>query len=136
MKNKLNYIIGGLLMIFITTSCEKWLDVTSDTEIKAEDQFKTEAGFKDALMGVYINMTNPSLYSKDLTYNMIDLLAQQYATLPTLAVYDNIQRYEYESIHASGRINAVWNNSYNTIANINSALFYIDKNKSILDPIN
>ena len=136
MKNKLKYILGGFLFIFITTSCEKWLDVTSDTEIKAEDQFETEAGFKDALMGVYINMTHPSLYAKDLTYNMMDLLAQQYATLPTLAVYDNIQRYEYESVYASGRIDAVWNKAYNTIANINSALFYIDKNESILDPIN
>ncbi len=136
MKNRLKYIFGGLLIIFLSSSCEKWLDVTSDTEIRAEDQFKTEAGFKDALMGVYINMTDPSLYAKDLSFNMIELLAQQYATLPSLAVYDYVQRYEYESSYASPRIDAVWNKTYNTIANINSALSYIDKNSSVLHPIN
>ncbi len=136
MKNRLKYILGGLLIIFLSSSCEKWLDVTSDAEIRAEDQFKTEEGFKNALMGVYINMTNPSLYAKDLTFNMVDLLAQQYAALPNTALYDYVQRYEYESVYASSYVDAIWNKMYNTIANINNALYYIDKNESLLDPIN
>lgn len=41
-------------MLLCITSCEKWLDVNPKSEIKADKLFDTEAGFKDALTGLYI----------------------------------------------------------------------------------
>lgn len=135
MKIKLKYILSGLFIIFLTSSCEKWLDVTSPSEIKAEEKFKTEDGFKDALIGVYVGMTSPYLYSKSMTWNMIDLLSQQYEPLDGLALYDEFQRYEYETSKSSSIIKSMWINMYNNISNINSELSFIDVNQDVLHPI-
>ena len=46
--------------------------------MKAEDLFGTEAGFRDALVGVYALMCGTNSYGRDLTYGYLDVLAQYY----------------------------------------------------------
>lgn len=135
MNSKFKYILPVLLIGLCSTSCKKgWLDVTSDSEIRSDDQFKSEAGFKDALMGVYIGMTSPTLYAKDMTWNMMDILSHQYSPLNASTAYYDVQNHNYKSVAAAPQIDAIWNKSYNVIANINNALNNIDKNKSVLNP--
>lgn len=123
-------------MLF-SSSCKKgWLEVTSGSEIKSDEQFKSEGGFKDALIGVYLGMTDKSLYAKEMTWNVIDIMAQQYGTLSTLSQYSSFQTYNYTALNARPKLDAFWNKSYNAIANIDNALSNIDKNKSVLNPIN
>ena len=136
MKININHIISALTIVFITSACDNWLDVTSSDEIRAEDQFNTEAGFKDALMGIYINMTDPAAYSKDMTWNMVDILSHQYSSLPDIADYFGIQEFQYHSTKSVPQIKAVWTRMYNCIANVNSELGYMEDNGGILDPIN
>lgn len=136
MNKKIRHIIVGLIVILTAVSCDNWLDVTASSEIKAEDQFKSEAGFKDALMGVYIGMTKPELYSRNMTWNVVDLLSQQYSVLPSLSQYDEIQNFKYETPQSVTVIDAFWNKQYNVIANLNSALKFIDKNRDVLNDIN
>ena len=136
MKIKIKYIVSALLIIVAASSCDDWLDVTSSDEIRAEDQFNSEAGFKDALIGVYISMTNPSAYSKDMTWNMVDILSHQYASLPAIADYADVQEFHFKSTKSIPQIKAVWTQMYNCIANINSELKYMDDNGNILNPIN
>ena len=65
MKKYQNLIIRSLILPFIMVlfgSCNKWFDVQPKTESESAVVFETEAGFKDALTGVYINMTKPELY--------------------------------------------------------------------------
>lgn len=130
------FIFATLCIIGFSTSCKKgWLDVTSSNQIRAEEQFKTPAGYRDALMGVYIGMTEKSMYGMDMTWSLVDILSQQYNPFTDIAVYYTIGAYRYKSISGMAKIDAIWNRSYNTIANINSALSQIDKNKGVLDPI-
>lgn len=128
-----------LMMAFIITSltsCEKeWLDVTSNTQVKAEDQFESEEGFKDALIGVYIGMTKPEAYGKDLTYNLVDLLSQQYATLPANGMYAQVQQFNYRGTRSTEQVDALWDSSYNIIANINIILDYMEINRNVLNDI-
>ncbi|HEY8387243.1 MAG TPA: RagB/SusD family nutrient uptake outer membrane protein [Parasegetibacter sp.] len=125
------YIYVFLLIGITTSSCKKgWLDVTSSSQIRSDEQFQSEAGARDALMGVYIGMTDPSMYSRDMTWNLIDLLAQQYATLPTLAQYYEVQRFNYQNTRARGYIDAMWHKTYGVIANINNALTEMEHNKN------
>lgn len=136
MIQKFKNIAIVFLLVLLSTSCKKgWLDVTSTSEIRSEDQFNSEAGFKDALIGAYIGMTDQDLYSKNMTYNVMDILSQQYSPLPTLAVNYNFQTYNYTGVRSTPTIEAMWSKSYNTIANINNALTNIDKNKPLLNPI-
>lgn len=136
MKNRISKILIGLIAIFMTASCEKeWLDVSNSAQIEAEEQFESPQGFKDALMGVYMGMASPELYAKDMTWNLVDLLSQQYATLPDLAIYSDVQQFKYRSVTSTDQIDALWINSYNVIANINIILEYLESNGDILDPV-
>jgi hypothetical protein len=136
MKKNIKNLAIVFLMILSFSSCEDWLDVTTSAEINADDQFQTEQGFKDALIGAYIGMTAPELYARDMTYNIVDLLSQQYETLPTLAQFDQVQRYEYQNVFASNQIDNLWAKNYNVIANINAALGYMESKEDVLNPIN
>lgn len=124
------------ILLTSLTGCEKeWLDVTSNTQVKAEDQFETEEGFKDALMGVYIGMTEPELYGRDMTYNLVDLLSQQYATLPANAQYAQLQQFNYRGTRSTDQVDDLWESSYNIIANINIILEYMEINRDVLNDI-
>jgi hypothetical protein len=137
MKISLKHTFFPFIAVLLLTglgSCKKdWLDVTATNQIKAQDQFKTEAGFKDALMGVYIGMAQPSLYAKDMTWNLVDLLSRQYETLTSLALYADAQQYKYKTSRVVDKVDALWKNQYNVIANVNSILDEIDN--GVLNPI-
>lgn len=138
MKLKNIFIIAILLATSVMSSCKKgWLDVTSSSEIRAEDQFKSESGFRDALIGVYIGMTDQSLYSSQLTWGALDLVSHQYEPQNnfTTTRYYQFQNHNYRDVLSTQQVDGIWNNAYNVIANINTALSYIDQNKSVLDPI-
>lgn len=135
MKNTIKSLLLILGVLFLTQSCESdWLEETTSTQIRAEEQFEAEEGFKDALMGSYIGMTKP--YSKDMTWNLVDLLGQQYATLPVGGRYVDVQQYQYRTVRSTPQVDALWTSLYNVIANINNALEYIDENQHVLHPVN
>lgn len=131
-----NIIFVLVLLLCFSSACKKgWLDVTASNEIKAEEQFKTASGYRDALMGVYISMTDPALYAKDMTWNLVDLLSQQYASLSNFALYDQVQQFNYRSTEATPQIDAIWNKAYNSIANINIALDAMETHPDVLVPL-
>ncbi|MCK0131697.1 RagB/SusD family nutrient uptake outer membrane protein [Flavobacteriaceae bacterium F08102] len=135
MKTTLKYGIILILLAGFTTSCDDFLDETSSAQITADDQFKEASGFKDALIGVYISMTQPQLYSRDMTYNLVDILSRQYAPLGGSALYSQIEQYNYRGVISTSQVDNLWIKSYNTIANINSALDAIDEKASVLSDI-
>lgn len=136
MKAIVKYTLIGFLFVSINSSCKKgWLDVTASNQIKADDQFKEAAGFKDALMGAYIGMTAQSSYGRDMTWNLVDLLSRQYNTLGGGNTYIYAQNFEYERITVKPILDALWNKQYNTIANLNNALNYLDVDKGVLNSI-
>ncbi|MDO6801308.1 RagB/SusD family nutrient uptake outer membrane protein [Wenyingzhuangia sp. 1_MG-2023] len=139
MKNTIKKIKNKFLLIFImllAVSCDDFLDETSSATITAESQFDTESGFKDALIGVYIGLTAPELYSKDMMYNLADILSRQYEPLTSSALYSQVQGYNYRGTISTAQVDAIWTNSYNVIANINSALDAIDDKQELLGTVN
>lgn len=132
MKMKFKYIVLGACLALSTTSCEKWLDVTASDQIKSEDLFKTADGFRDALLGVYINMTVTTSYGQDMTWNLVDLLSQQYATLASSGLYYGVQIFNYTATRSVERIEPLWYNQYKTIANVNNILGQLEKESGVL----
>lgn len=136
MKNRISKILIGVIAIFMTASCEKeWLNVSTSAQIEAEEQFESPQGFRDALIGVYIEMASPELYARDMTWNLVDLLSQQYAALPTEALYDGVQQFQYRTTRSTDQIDALWINSYNVIANVNIILEYLEASQAVLEPV-
>ena len=99
------YIVVCLLFPWLV-SCNDWLDVSPKSEIKADELFETEAGFKDALTGLYIGMTDQSVYGANLSWQEIEWMAGQYTE--TNNSFAELQKCNYESSIAKSFIESVW----------------------------
>lgn len=123
----------AFLTMFGMTSCNNWLDVKPKTEMEAEELFSTEDGFKETLAGCYTMMTKSSLYGREMTFGLVDAIAQQWnigATDNSHTYYD-ASRYDYEATTTKLKIDSIWTNGYNLIANVNSILGHIDEKQDV-----
>ncbi len=122
-----------LLCLGTLSSCSDWLDVTPKTNTKEEDLFKNEQGFKEALTGIYIIMSGPTLYGREMTYGFIDQLAQRYVNSAYAAAdYDKATWYTYPSTRTEGYYTTFWSGDYNLIANLNNLLSNIEKRGEVI----
>ena len=138
MKKQYLYLLFILVGAVCMTSCESWLDETSNSEIREEDHFSTEVGFRQSLIGCYINMTDESLYGKELSWGMVETLGRQFQPYTTSASSSNyyIQNYNYKHSTTVARVENIWAKAYNVIANANAALAVIDEKESMMNPTN
>lgn len=124
----------GILLSF--SSCNKWLDVSPQTELKETEQFANQDGFIAALFGVYQKAADESLYGGQLTYGLLDVLAQRYESKASVVeYYGQIARYNYTSLTpypAVATLDNIWSNSYSAIAQCNYILSNIDKRRDVL----
>ena len=131
-KNKIRNILGVLLLATLSTSCQDWLDVSPETEVKYDDLFSYKNGFKDQLTGVYTSLCTEDLYGAHLTFGMLDALGQQYVWQREAGIYYHLNRFEYKNSTSEGIISDIWNNMYNTIANVNILLKGLDEYPNVL----
>lgn len=131
MKKQL--FIGLLVTTIGLSSCSKWLDVEPKSIIEENDLFNTETGFKEALAGVYIQLTDASLYGRELSYGFLDILAQCYQQKGSGGdyPYQEVGYYEFPSTTTEGKTDAIWKNMYGVIANINNLLYWVDQRPDV-----
>lgn len=112
--------------------CKGWIDVSPKTEVKSKDLFKTEDGFKSALIGVYGRMTNNETYGRELTYGFVEELVQRYDNYSSNIIPSDDERariYDYKTYNDSkSRIASIWEEMYRTIANINNLIAQLREN--------
>lgn len=130
MKIKISlYIVVWVVLAGGFTSCNDWLDVSPKTYIPNDKMFDTEAGFKDALTGVYLMMGSTSLYAGDLSYAYQDELAGLYCDYPirnNMNVFDQSMVFDYNNQFLDKR-NGIYEKQYNLIANLNNLLYEVDQ---------
>ena len=123
-------IVLCCLVLFVATSCSDWFDVSPKTDVKAKELFSTEAGFESSLTGIYLLMTDRDVYGGDMSYGLLDQLAQQYDYIPDGA-NDRNAIYNYETATTDGfrtkqRLADSWIKLYNIIANCNNFIKWLD----------
>jgi hypothetical protein len=117
--------------VSVLSSCNTWLDVKPKTQIEATLNFSNPQGFKDALTGVYLNMSEVKSYGKDLTFGLVDVLAGHYTQLwETNQEYYQASQHAYGDQSAINKIQDVWTSSYFAIANLNSLLEALEEKDS------
>ncbi len=126
----------AFVSLFSLASCSDWLDVAPNTDVPAKELFTTENGFKSALAGLYITMTEEDIYGKNLTFGLMDQLAQMYDKLPD-GTSDRNSVYIYDretsgSYNTKGVLANVWRTQYNTIANVNNLLKWWELNAEVV----
>jgi hypothetical protein len=115
----------GLLML---TSCENFLDVEPDSQVKGEVMFSDETGFKEALAGVYTSMVDNRNYAKELRFGLVGVLGSEWDYYPTSS-YQDAALYQYDQATPKGMISSMWSSMYNSIANVNNIITQIDSKK-------
>ncbi|MAW95391.1 MULTISPECIES: RagB/SusD family nutrient uptake outer membrane protein [unclassified Leeuwenhoekiella] len=120
-----------IMAIFLFTSCEDYLDVNPASEVKEDELFEDEQGYKDALYGVYQMVSDKSLYGDNLTMGFVDVLAQQYNTRSSSHMFYNAGLYRYEDNAVESRIYDIWSSMYTAIAQINFILENIDADRNV-----
>lgn len=128
MKNIFYCIIGSVLLL----SCNNWLDVSPKSQVKEEGLFKSQAGFRDALTGIYTVMARPESYGAGQTMSLLDVLAQTYSEVGV--EYQHALVYDYKAAGVRDSLAALWKNSYKAIANCNYILKNIEAKKGIFSP--
>jgi len=128
-------ILLSIILSLNFISCSDYLDVKPKAEIKLDVMFESEQGFKDALVGCYIMLSDESLYGAELTCTFLDVLGQQYY-MPgnTSNPYEKSSKYIYTDQNAENIIENIWSKMYKVIANINAIIEGLENNKNILHP--
>jgi len=130
MKRYLLYIIAVLAL----TSCNKWLDVRSETEAKEEDLFAKKSGFCNAMTGIYMNLAERSGYGEALTMTKIEQLAHNwYNTSSDYSVANYyLCRHDYQKTEVKDAIEPIYENLFNSIVKVNVLLKNIESNADAL----
>ncbi|MBE9598601.1 RagB/SusD family nutrient uptake outer membrane protein [Pedobacter sp. MC2016-24] len=121
---RIYYIVIAMLALHLG-ACKKFLDVKPKTQVESDVAFKDESGYQNALTGVYVKLTAKSLYGKELTFGMIDVLGRQYSQIT--GFYTNFNTYNYALDSVKTRTVAVWKDMYNGIANANNLIENLDR---------
>lgn len=132
MKNIMSIAITGIMLLSV--ACSDWLDVNPKTDVKSEEMFKDESGFKSALIGIYGRMTKDETYGLQLSFGFIERLVQRYDnSLAGKTDEERAKIYNYtEESAPKNSISLIWNEMYKTIANINNLLKYLETNGDVI----
>ncbi|GGH30494.1 hypothetical protein GCM10011418_42580 [Sphingobacterium alkalisoli] len=123
-------LISSLLL---PTSCSEWLDVKPSTQTSEREQFSSEQGFINALIGAYQRMASSVSYGKELSYGMIDVFAQVYENKSSETDgYGIMARYNFLAAPNQTLISSIWQHQYNIIAQANYILKNVDEQRHIL----
>jgi starch-binding outer membrane protein, SusD/RagB family len=127
---KIKYIVLGLIGLFATTSCEKYLTVNPKTQMTQTVLFSTQNGFKDALTGVYIQFKSNTLYGQNLTMTVMEQLVSNW-DVTTNAQDQKLGLFNFTDATVDGTMTSIYSQEYKVISSINAILAQIDANKAV-----
>ena len=78
MKKTIYTIVFAATLLALSTSCEKWLEATSSSQIADKKLFSTRTGFHEALTGVYLAMGQKATYGANYTFLVNDVVCCPY----------------------------------------------------------
>lgn len=138
MKYKI-ILIGCIAVAFSLSGCKKFLGVEPKDSLSEKQFFSSEAGFQQALNGVYSQLASRDLYADRLTMGFVSALAQNYAI--TSAGQGDIRlvetnRLNYTTAEVQTHLSTIWSTSYNSIAGLNKIIDNTIINKSVLSDVN
>ena len=119
------------------TSCDDFLDVKSETVAKENELFETKEGFQDALTGCYELMSSQNAYGKNMSFYMVDALANYWDMNLPMGGSENadiseITLFDYESDDSRQLIENTYLQMYKTILQANIILKNLQTNGHVI----
>lgn len=128
------YLYGCIVLLLVVTSCDKWLDVRPKNQKTTDELFSTYDGFKSALDGCYIKLKDRNIYGERLTMTNIESMAQLWAKTSNSGLPSDyeLKEFDYEGDNARSAILRIYSSLFNTIAQVNMLLNYLEINRSVI----
>ncbi len=126
------YIILGLLSIGLY-SCDSWLDVKSDQEVYEESMFEESRGYYTALNGLYILMSEGTLYGTNLSYGAMEAWSRSYdLDNGNLTTFTDLANLRYRNSGPTDLGKAIWLRCYKVIAEANNLIQNLEADKDVI----
>lgn len=128
MSRKRNIVCSLFVMLLTMSSCS-WLDVSPSNEVNEEDMFSKGDGYRNALNGLYLKLSESSFYGRNLSWGFIEVLGQQYLTdfMERTSTYYKAAGYKYDDADVKSVISGFWSTAYNGIAGCNHLIFKVSE---------
>ena len=133
MRNPILFIL--LFPLFMLSGCSKWLDVSPENQITDEDLYKDYNGFRNALNGVYRELSEQGLYGRELSWGFLSVLAQDYDVDRLYNAYPEAAAYNYDFEDNKAIIETIWTRMYNAVANCNKLIEEVKRKESSFFPL-
>lgn len=111
------------LFTILLSSCQHWLTIQPDTELSKDEQFSTKEGFYDALMGLYMRITDNYNHQGDMTSGAIEHLACQWMTKID-SREEAYSKHNYKNSGVESAMQSMFEKQYKAIANMNIFIEY------------
>ena len=117
----------------LLSSCNQWLDINPELEIRNDDMYSMQQGFMDVLTGAYIRMATPSLYGCNTTVRLPELMANHWSITATASgsVEDYAAHFDFTQSSTKSLLETIWLQYYQTIVNVNALLSQIEDKKQL-----
>jgi len=124
----MNRLLLICILPVLFSACNNWLDVQPEEQISEDEVFSTGNGYRNVLNGVYKSLSGVNMYGREMTWGLMDVLAQCYNVQKIPSDYPGRQYsegaafydYEYTDFHKLPQ--AIWEEGYNAVANCNNLI--------------
>ena len=127
-------LLSLILLGGICTGCDRFLDVQPKDQYTEKQLLATRGGYYTAMNGLYNNLTSNSLYGKNLSYELIDVISKRYAPLAKSTYLTSLNSWGYAEENVSKALESTWATAYTTILNCNVILENLATQQGILSP--
>lgn len=128
MKKILLYI--ALPLVLAGVGCSDWLNVSPRVEVKQDDLYASESGFRSALIGAYIKLAGTNLYGKNTSYYFQETLSRNWTLKSNTSSYPEetaLGTWSFTNSRVESKIATIWKEYYSVVVHLNNILDNIDK---------
>lgn len=116
---KIKIISNCLLLAFLLSACNKWIDVKPSDRLTENQLFTNREGFQIALNGVYVELTNPDIYGENMSVSSLDVMGQHYFMSVSTHRYFDFATFAHSTDRARATFDNMWKKAYELIVNCN-----------------
>lgn len=123
MKNIINIVC--VIMLFIGSSCDNWLNVEPELDIYETTLFENKQGYYIALNGLYVDISSSELYGKEMVWGAMEAWGHSYnleANANSFPTYVQLMNSEYTKANAKSLAESIWQKAFRVIAEANNLL--------------
>ncbi|MDR1414489.1 MAG: RagB/SusD family nutrient uptake outer membrane protein [Odoribacteraceae bacterium] len=131
MKN-IRHILLACSIAATLAACNSWLSDTPFDKVPGDELYATEQGAQEALNGLYMAMLDRSIYGRELTFGLVEVLAQHYS-IPEKHTYQLPAAYDLYHDNSKAFTVPVWSNLYSLISACNVFIEQAEQHKDRYD---